>query len=246
MTAFLLVHGAWHGAWCWDLLRPHLEEAGARALAIDLPTDDPAACYTDLVDVVVDAIRGAQDDVVVVAHSFGGLLGPVAAAETQDMVERIVLLCALLPVPGRSLRDQLSEDPDIFTPQMADDRTERLDGTGWPKDRAIELFYHDCPPDVARWAAGNGRPHADTVRGQPCPLDAWPEIVTESIVCLGDRVVDPAWSRRAARDRLGIPVRELQGGHSPFLSRPAELASVLLGNRVEAEESVAARDGMDR
>lgn len=240
MTTFVLVHGAWHGAWCWDLLRPHLEQKGARAVAVDLPTHDVAAHYTDLVDIVVGAIRDAEDEVVVVGHSFGGLLAPVAAAETQQFVKRIVLLCALIPVPGRSLGDQLSTEQGIFTHQMARNRTERLDGTStWPEEQAIELFYHDCPSEVAHWAAARGRPHAGTVAVEPCPLAAWPSIATESIVCRDDRVIAPAWSRQASTHRLGAPALMLQGGHSPFLSRPVELADLLQGggDRIEHQRS---------
>jgi hypothetical protein len=59
-------------------------------------------------------------------------------------------------------------------------------------------------------------------------FDAWPQAETMSIVCAEDRVVNPTWSRRIARDRLGVEPIDLPGGHSPFLARPAALADVLM------------------
>jgi len=58
-------------------------------------------------------------------------------------------------------------------------------------------------------------------------VDALPDIERTSILCREERVIDPSWSRRMSRDLLGVDPIELDGGHSPFLSRPAELASVL-------------------
>src|SRR5215218_4055369 len=76
MTTFGLVHGAWHGAWCWEQLIPELERLGHRAVAMDLPCDDPSATYSSYADVIVDALVDEPDDVVLVAHSMGGLSMP--------------------------------------------------------------------------------------------------------------------------------------------------------------------------
>lgn len=229
MTTYVLVHGAWHGPWCWDLLRAQLEERGAWTVAVDLSSHDPGVHYGDMVSVVAGAVRATDDDVIVVGHSFGGVVVPPAVALEADRVRSMVLLCALLPVPGRSLGDQVAAEPDIFTPEMAKQRVDRLDGTStWPEDRAVELFYQDVPEETARWAAARGRAHANTVRDEPCPMTAWPDVVTHYVVCGDDQVVNPAWSRRAVPDRLGVVPTELPGGHSPFLSRPEALAALLL------------------
>ena len=56
MSTFALVHGAWHGAWCWEQLTPELEALGHRVIAMDLPCDDGAATFDDYADVVCDAV----------------------------------------------------------------------------------------------------------------------------------------------------------------------------------------------
>jgi pimeloyl-ACP methyl ester carboxylesterase len=72
------------------------------------------------------------------------------------------------------------------------------------------------------------RPQALTPYRVPCPLDRLPDGPSASIVCSNDRLVNPEWSRRVARDRLNAQIVELPGSsHSPFWSRPEELATVL-------------------
>jgi hypothetical protein len=71
------------------------------------------------------------------------------------------------------------------------------------------------------------RPQSAAPRLEPWPADALPDIERTSILCREERVIDPSWSRRMSRDLLGVDPIELDGGHSPFLSRPVELASAL-------------------
>lgn len=84
-----------------------------------------------------------------------------------------------------------------------------------------------CPADVARWAAGRRRRQYTTPHGEPSSLVAWPEVPCSYVLARQDGVVGVDWARRAARDRLDVVADEIDGGHSPFLSRPAELAEML-------------------
>lgn len=93
---------------------------------------------------------------------------------------------------------------------------------------ARELFYHDCPPEEAARAVELLRPQGRVPLREQTPLGAWPGVPAEYILCREDRMVLPDWSRRIARQRLGVTARELDGGHSPFLARPAALADELL------------------
>jgi hypothetical protein len=91
----------------------------------------------------------------------------------------------------------------------------------------MELFYHDCPADLGRWAARRLRRQNWRVSQEKTPLATFPEVPVSSIICTEDRVVDPAWSRAAAHSVLGVEPIELSGGHSPFLAQPAGLAELL-------------------
>lgn len=228
MATFGLVHGAWHGGWCWERLIPELETRGHRALAMDLPCEDPTAGCARYAE-VVDRTLPSADDLVLVGHSLGGLTIPLLPA--RRAVRLLVFLCAVLPTPGESLGDQLARDPGIYADGYAahPGRVSHPDGsTSWADAGLVrEVFYHDCAPDDARRAWSRLRRQASLPRREPCPLAAWPDTPRVSILCREDRAVAPAWSRRAARERLGVEALELPGGHSPFLSRPAELAALL-------------------
>ena len=225
---FGLVHGAWHGAWCWDLLVPELEQRGFPCVAVDLPTEDPAAGAGEYAALVGKALAGAPGDVVLVGHSMGGLTIPVVA--TLRPVRLLVYLCALLPQPGRSMAEQI-HDGGVFIPawiELVRRQIGHPDGSSeWQPEAAMEAFYHDCPPEAARWAASKLRRQFGKAIDEMTPLQTWPPAASVSILCRGDRVVSPGWSRRVCRERLGRDAVELDGGHSPFLSRPGELAALL-------------------
>ncbi len=228
MTTFALVHGAWHGAWCWEVLGLELERRGHAAIAVDLPADDPDAGCPEYAAIVAGHLPAGDRDVVVVGHSLGGLTIPLVAAERP--VRALVFLCALVPVPGRSLADQLRDEPDIFVSGFGASLTRDDAGCSfWPDADAVRAtLYADCPRARADAAVARLRHQSRRPSVGPCPLDAWPDVASVSIVCRDDAALSPAWSRRAARDRLGVEPVDLDGGHSPFLSRPSELADVLI------------------
>jgi pimeloyl-ACP methyl ester carboxylesterase len=105
-----LVHGAWHGAWCWDRLGAELEALGHQVVAVDLPAEDPAAGLTRYAEVTSEAI-GDADDVVLVGHSLGGAAIPLVTSLRP--VRHLVFLCALIPTPGRTVTDRYREE-DVF------------------------------------------------------------------------------------------------------------------------------------
>ena len=228
MTTFGLVHGAGHGAWCWERLIPELEARGHRAVAVDLPCEDPAAGCGRYAEIVDQALP-RTDDLVLVGHSLGGLTIPLVAARRP--VRRLVFLCALIPLFGRSSADQLADDPSIHATGFVTHpgRVVHDDGSNSWRDEAAarDVFYHDCTPADGRWAWSRLRRQSAAPRREPCPLAGWPDAERTYVLCREDRAVSPEWSRRAAGGRLGVEALELPGSHSPFISRPAALAALL-------------------
>jgi hypothetical protein len=225
---FGLVHGAWHGAWCWERLIPELAARGHRAVAVDLPCEDPEAGAQRYAEVAAAALPTAGD-LVLVGHSLSGLTIPLIAARRP--VRALVFLCAVLPAFGRSLDEQVKKDPGMYAPGYAahPGRVVHPDGsTSWKDaEGATEAFYHDCVPADARRAWSRLRRQSAAPRREACPLAAWPPARRISIHARDDRAIAPAWSERAARERLGIESLVIEGSHSPFLSRPAALAALL-------------------
>lgn len=228
MATFALVHGACHGAWCWERLHPELEALGHRAVAMDLPCDDSAATASTYAQVVVDALAAEPDDLILVGHSLAGVTIPLVAARRP--VGRMVFLCAAIAQPGRSLAEQMESETEMLHPGYAD-RRRNLDKQGrthWDSyEAARETFYSDCDEADARAAFERLRPQALAPYAEVCPLESIPAIPRTYVLGRQDRILNAAWARQAAPERLGVEPLELDTGHSPLLSRPGQLAELL-------------------
>ncbi|MEU3982824.1 alpha/beta hydrolase [Streptomyces sp. NPDC026672] len=228
MTTFVLVHGAWHGAWCWDRVLPELEARGHRAVAVELPSDDPAADTDAYLRAIDDHVHDPRSTVLV-AHSMAGLIAPVYAERRP--VQELVLLSSLLPLPGASWRDQLTNSrpmaEDFYSKFLPHQLTDPQGLSRWPPDIAADLFYHDCTPDDAADAAARLRPQAATVLREKTPWTGEVPSPTRYIVCEADRAVSGPWAEEAAKARFGAHINHLYSSHSPFWSRPAALAALL-------------------
>ncbi len=224
VTTFVLVHGAWHGAWCWDRLIPELAARGHDSVTMDLPVDDADATFDDYADVVDDACpEGAE--LVLVGHSLGGMVLPLIAARRP--VRRQVFLCAVIPNP--------TGKPWDGTPAMGSRHYgNEQDDDGALVFRSLEaataIFYADCRPADAAWAFARLRPFRNrSLWDRPYPLTEWPAVPSAAVTCTDDLAVYADYQRVALRDRLGVTPIELPGHHSPFLAQPAAVADVLAG-----------------
>ena len=232
MTTFALVHGAWHGAWCWEGLTPLLSQAGHDVVAPQLPSDDGSADFDAYADVVCTALLECDDDVVVVAHSLAGATGPLIPARRP--VRHLVYLCAAIPEPGLSLIDQWQAAPDMVSSDFADgwlqglsEPDEQMRNVWVDFDFAQRVFYADCDDATVAAAIDHLRPQAAHPWMAPCSLTEHPPVSCTSVVCSDDRVVNPVWSKRIASD-IGAEIVDLPGHHSPMLAQPWAVADVLL------------------
>jgi pimeloyl-ACP methyl ester carboxylesterase len=224
LSTFALIHGAWHGAWCWERLVEPLRERGHEVVTPELPSEDSGLGLEDYADTIERALSDA-DDVVLVPHSLGGLVGPVMAARRP--LRALVYLAALVPEPGLSFSEQLSASSEsvlLFEGGRAVDDHGR---SHWPDpDATARIMYSDLSPEDARRAADRLRPQAQRSQTEPSPA-APPELRVGSIIGANDRVLSPSWSRRVARERLGVQPVELPTGHFPMITHPELLADRL-------------------
>jgi len=186
MTTFALVHGSWHGAWCWELLTPLLKQGGHGVVTMDLPCDDGSASFETYADVVCAALDGCGDDLVLVGHSLGGHTIPLVPARRP--VGHLVYLCAAVPDIGRSLFDQLQDEP----PPMNPDSRKGLERDGQKRrawvdmDVARELLYADCDEQTVQAAFNRLRPQADYPQKYPLSLSEFPSVPCSYVVCTGE------------------------------------------------------------
>ncbi|MBV2156726.1 alpha/beta fold hydrolase [Kitasatospora sp. SUK 42] len=219
---FLLVHGAWHGAWCWDRVRAALDADGWRSHAVDLPSANPPAGHRngarpagmlDDADAIRDSLRRIDGPVVVVAHSYGGVPTTEAIADAPN-VARAVYLAGFQLDAGESMFTFLGGP----VPN---------DGTGQapPPEDARQTFYEDVPEADAERAVARLRPQCVRSFTEPVTTAGWRTVPSGYIVCDRDQALDPSRQRELAT-RAGS-VHRLPSSHSPFLSMPGQLASLL-------------------
>jgi len=192
---------------------------------MDLPIDIAGSGLSDYARVVDVAM---PDDTVLVGHSLGATVIPLVAGGRA--VRRMVFLCPVLRRPGHSLAEQAELDADVTTWDLGAGRDFFDDeSSAWQPEAAIAVFFHDCDADTARWAASRLRRQYWAYWEEPNPLTAWPDGPEyQAIICRDDRLVGLQWARRTLPEELGVTPVELPGGHSPFLSRPSELADALV------------------
>ncbi len=203
MARFVLVHGAWHGAWCWERLAVELRGRGHEVSVPDLPCDELGLTVHDY------AARTASDaESVVVGHSLAGFVLPFVPARLA------VFLAALVPVEGVF---------SALAPGFPATDRDALGRSYWP---TIEVagagLYPDLSPEDAAWAFGLLRPQAPLE-----PVFALPPSPYASIVTMRDAAIRPEWQAETARSVLGVEPMELDAGHSPFVTHPTALADLL-------------------
>ncbi len=221
----ILVHGAWHGAWCWRDLVAVLDRDGVAWRAPDLPSShspkDPTADLARDRDAVVAAAQ-LDEPVILVGHSYGGVV-ITEAAPALSTLTRLVYVAALIPESGQSATD-VSRESARRT--LLDESMRVVDGhlTLEPIG-ARNALYHDCTPDIQSWAVS--RLSTQTIASFRSRRVA--ESVTvhsRYVLCRDDEAVDPALQGKMAHRTDEIV--EINSGHSPFLSHPAQLADLIL------------------
>jgi pimeloyl-ACP methyl ester carboxylesterase len=236
VTHFVLVHGAFHAAWCWEPLVGELQDAGHTAIAFDLPgAGDDATPVADVtLDAYAERVCGALGTdgppAIVVAHSMGGIAITQAAARCPDRIAALIYVAAFLPADGQSLVDltQLPEGAgDMVQANMVVDGDPPI--ATMPRDVAREAFYGTCPDDRAAWGVERMRPQPLAPFVTPLTLGDGTQQGPPRyyVVAAQDRAIPPALQRRMAREGAAAEVVELDTDHSPFLSAPAELAGLL-------------------
>ncbi|MEU5847850.1 alpha/beta hydrolase [Saccharopolyspora shandongensis] len=211
----VLVHGAWHGPWCWERLVPELERRGWTTSAVDLPSTwgNPGTGMHDDAQAVREHLESIDGPVTVLAHSYGGV--PVSeVADTLPNVRQLVYLAAHM----------LEADESVTSP---------LGGPWFPLEAETvphhlpphEAFYHDVPAEWAAKAVARLRPQSARAFLDEQTRASWRTIPSALIVCDDDRTMPELFTQRALQS--ADVVRHLPGGHSPFLARPVELADTI-------------------
>ena len=234
MSTYVLVHGAWHGGWCWEKIAPLLEARGHRVLAPDLPGH--GADQTPLSEVSLDAyttrvcdvIAAAQEPVVLVGHSMGGTVITSVAERIPERLRTLVYLTAFLLGDGEALFSAAGADTGSL-----------LIGNLTPSDggasitvkpeAVIPAFFAECTQADAQRARERLTPQPTQPMTAPVKWTAARagRVPRVYIACLRDRAISLSFQERMYTARPCAKVLTLDTDHSPFYSAPAALSGHL-------------------
>ena len=236
---FVFVHGGFHAAWCWSRTITELERLGHEGVAVDLPGHgarvDEESTLANRREAIVSVVRAGD---VLVGHSGGGFDATLAADAATDLVSHIVYLAAALPREGRSYPEAMAMR-DAEDGEFEADVGEMLGYLHFSDDGAMtfadfegtwKYFYHDCDEATARWAyerLGPERFGDTTITPVSIPRFWAADLPRSFILCLQDRSM-PRWLADTVARRLGVEQLTIDTSHSPFMSRPRELAELLV------------------
>jgi pimeloyl-ACP methyl ester carboxylesterase len=212
----VLVHGAWHGAWCWDEVAERLRADGTPVVAVDMPSVAAGGDMYDDARAVRDAIAAVDGETVVVGHSYGGVVITEAAAGMAG-VRHLVYLTAFMLDEGESL---LATVGGALPPWIA-----VPDGKAMIVPDGEPVFYNTTAPQAARAAAARLRPQATATFEQPVRSVAWRDIPSTYVICDQDNAI-PVPAQEAMAARAGTTHR-LDSDHSPFLADPDAVAEII-------------------
>ena len=224
MTRFVMVAGAWLGAWAWDEVVPELRAAGHEAHALTLSglaekQGVPAGQQTHVQDIVDEVERLDLRDVVLVGHSYSGVPVGQAAERIGDRLARVVFVDSGVPVDGESALDGFASDH--VRKSLAEN------GGVWPPPDPEDFAGQDLTDEQIARIGTDGTPHPGATLTEPAVL-ARPlaDLPATYVKCLldGDELPTPA-DQLVASGRWEL-VR-MNTGHWPMFSQPRELARVL-------------------
>lgn len=234
MSTYLLIHGSWHGAWCWYKIIPLLEQAGHKAIALDLPghgrdwtaaRDVSMQSYVDSVCQILDA---QAEPVILVGHSRGGIVISQTAERRPEKIQTLVYLAAFLIPNGEAMLPTALGDTEsrIVSNLVVNEEQ----GYHMLKAEAFrEALYADCSVEDVALATALLTPEPNAPVATPLNLsdEKFGRVARVYIETLQDRGVTPTLQKKMYTATPCQKIISMETSHSPFLSAPEKLVSHL-------------------
>jgi pimeloyl-ACP methyl ester carboxylesterase len=236
MATYILVHGAWHGGWCWHSIVARLRQASHDVIAPDLLSLGRDCTATRTITLarwaeqIAALVQAAPEPVVLVGHSRGGIVLSEVAERIPERIRTLIYVSAYLLDHGRSLQDAAAEDPEsLVVPAVMTVNEEQL-SVSLREEAVRDIFYGQCSDEQVLLAQSLLRPEPLLPLATPVSISAarFGRVPRVYIECTLDRVITHAAQRRMQTAVPGSERITLETDHSPFFSRADELAAALL------------------
>jgi len=235
MSTYVLIHGAWHGAWCWKNVIPLIENEGHKVVAPDLPghgedkrpiAEITLQAYTDRVCKILDE---QSDPVILVGHSMGGVVITQTAEYRPEKIKKLVYVTGFLLQNGEFLLQHAEPDTEaLVLPNliMSEDQSYAT-----VKEEALkEVFYADCSNEDVEFAKSRLVPQAAAPFATPVSTteENFGRVARAYISCLRDKAISPSIQEKLYKALPCEKVISMNTSHSPFFSAPEDLANHLI------------------
>lgn len=247
MSVFVLIHGAFHGRWCFRRLTAALQDRGHKAIPIDLPGHgdseiNPSTVsmqdYVDAVTRTLDTIEHAQP--ILIGHSMAGMVVSAVAEERPTRLAGVGYIAAYLPKSGESLMAIEARNP---APRMVAAITPAPDMSvaHINAEIAAPVFYNDCDEKDRELAANKlcDQPGAPFLAPVTLTEEAFGSVPKGYFLCENDLTIPTVLQEEMVAARDDVTLYRLASGHSPFLSRADELADGL----IDYAEMISGKEG---
>jgi pimeloyl-ACP methyl ester carboxylesterase len=229
---FILVHGAYHGGWCWDAIADLLSKDGNQVATPDLPGHgrDPGwladQTMPNYVDSIVALLDATPSKATLVGHSMGGAIATAAATARPDKVQQIIYLAAYIPIDGESVGDVVKTDPASFV-QVSRVDVEGLGAVSLKTGTLADAFYNDADARMLAFAEDRVQLQSPVPFRHKFKLNDTLAIPKSAIICSRDRAISPDHQRLMAMRAGCHQIVEIDAGHSPFVTQPQKLETLI-------------------
>ncbi len=233
MATFVLVHGACHGGWCWEKVKPLLEQHGHEVCTPDLPglgrdpTPPANVTLADNVEKISRLLDRQEEPVIMVGHSLGGVTISQVAEARRRKLRALVYVCGLLPPSGKCGRDMTALEPDALFRRSREVSSDGMTYT-FARTKLPALFYEDVSAEDRYRAIERLRPQPLAISNTPVTLteERFGSVPRWYIECVHDNAIRVGLQRQMVK-MTPCKVLTLECGHTPFYSKPEELAEHL-------------------
>lgn len=232
---FVLIAGAWQGAWAWDEIKGQLEKAGQSVIVVELPAhgDDstsPAQVSIDVYrDKVIAAMGKAKRPVTLVGHSMAGMVISAVAEKIPSQIEKLIYIAAYVPANGQSLLELATSDQQSLLPPALHPSEDGLT-LDVAHDQITNIFVQDGSTRVKQLLLRKFRvePAIPFTNQVMLTTGNFGSVNKYYIKTLQDHVIGPELQNRMIAAASITQVYSLDSGHSPSLSQPQAVTALLL------------------
>lgn len=233
---YILLHGAWHASWCWKYITPLLKQAGHKVIEHDFAghgNNQRAFSKINLktyIKELTTLITAQNQPVILVAHSFAGVMASQIAELMPQLIQKIIYIAAFVPENNSSLMLEAKYgtththtflQPDVSKNEMIFDLSQ--------PEKVREVFFHLCSDDDFNFALTHLQIEPLLPMGQVVKLSAdnFGKVEKQYIACTEDKGIDINNQLRMANNANIQNVVKIPSDHSPFFSMPHELLNIM-------------------